>query len=137
MLSAVDIDWIAVVIAIVISMAVGSILYAPPVMGRWWMRQVGIDPSRQDTAAATRALGIAIALSVVMAIAFAVIFGWTGASGVGEGAMVGALAGIAFGVPIGVVHPTFEGRALGVGLLYGAHHVVEYVLIGIVFGWRA
>lgn len=137
MLAAIDIDWIAVLLAVVISMVVGSVLYAPPVLGRWWWRQVGIDPAKQETAAATRALVVAILLSVVMAIAFAVVFGWTGASGAAEGATVGALAGIAFGIPIGVVHPTFEGRPLTVGLLYGAHHLVEYVLIGLAFGMRA
>lgn len=134
MLTAVEFNWIAIGLAIVVSMGWGAIVYARPIGGAWWMKQVGLDPNKVDQKAAMTSLGFALALSIIMAVCFAIVFAWSGAEGIVEGAAMGILVGIGFGLPIGMVHPIFEGRPLGVGILYGAHHIVEYLLIGMLFG---
>ena len=40
-----EINYIAVVLATLSSMLVGSIWYTPKVFGTYWMRQSGIDPN--------------------------------------------------------------------------------------------
>lgn len=134
MLTAVSVNWPAFVISIVVSMAWGFALFHRQLAGGWWMRQVGLDPDNLPKEAAMRSVGIAFALSIIQAVGFAIIFGWTGASGIVEGATVGILAGIAFGLPLGMVHPTFEGRPMGVGILYGAQHIIEFLMMGMIFG---
>lgn len=137
MLAPYSINWIAVIVAIVVSMACGFLIYAPPVLGNWWMKQVGLNPQTVPKDAAMKSVAVALSLTAIMAISFAVIYAWTGAEGPLEGATVGLMCGLAFGLPIGMVHPTFEGRPLAVGVLYGAHHILEFVLIGLVFGFLA
>lgn len=134
MLSAISINWVALIAAIVISMVIGSVIYSPPVLGNWWMKEIGRAPRNLSREEMMRVMGTAVALSILMGVCFAILFGWTGASGAGEGAAVGILLGLGFGVPIGMVHATFEEKPMMVGMVYGAHHIIEYTIIGIVFG---
>lgn len=133
-LAPISVNWLAVAIAFVVSMAWGFLVYARPVLGNWWMDQVGLTPDAIKKEDAMRAVMISALVGLLMAVAYAIVFDWTGASGLVEGATVGFVLGLAFGVPIGMVHPVFEGRPVPVGLLYGAHHLVEFVVIGAIYG---
>src|SRR5918996_1478026 len=42
-----ELNWLAVVVATVAWFALGGIWYARPVMGRAWMRSIGMDPTGQ------------------------------------------------------------------------------------------
>lgn len=134
MLAPLTINWLAVALAFVASMAIGGALYARPLMGGWWMKQVGLEPAGVKKEEAMRALAVSAVLGLILAIFYAVLFDWTLAESPIEGAIVGLIAGLAFGIPIGMVHSVFEGRPLGVGLLYGGHHLAELVVMGVIFG---
>lgn len=134
MLTPVQLPWIAIGVAFVVSIALGMLWYAPFLFGNLWMRLVGLDPSRVGKDEQVRAMSVALLMALAATVGFAILWGWTGAVGIQEGLMVGFVAWVAFGLPLSMVHPTFEGRNLLVGLLYVGHHLVEFLLFGVIFG---
>lgn len=137
MLAAVTWSWIAIVVAIVWKMAYGGIFYARPVMGNFWMKQVGLDPDAIRKEAAMMGLVWAAVWSALGAALFNVLWAWTGAAGATEGLMVGSVAGLALASTAAMVHPVFEGRPNAVMWLYGVYHLVEWAGVGLVFGLLA
>lgn len=128
-------NWLAMVAAILVSMALGFLVYHRAVMGARWMAWVGLrgDPP-QD--AAMRAVAVALVMATIAVFMTAMLVQWTGAATFAEGAFVGVVIGIV-AATVAVVHPTFEMRPAGVGMLYAAHHIVEFALVGaILAGWR-
>lgn len=132
MLRALDLNWLAILLGVVASMAVGFALYHRSVMGTRWMRWVGIvgDPPKD---AAMRAIAVALAMAVVTTLALAMAIGWSGADGWAEGALVGVVLGAAAGA-VSVVHNAFEMRPSGLGMLYAANHLIEFALVGAILG---
>lgn len=137
MLAGITWHWIAIIVSIVWMMAYGGVVFARPVLGNWWMKQVGIDPANVDQKAAMRGLGLAFLMTAIASVLFSALWSWTGATGVGDGWMVGLVVGLAAAGTASFVHPVFEGRPTGVAVLYLAYHVVEWIGIGIVFGLLA
>lgn len=66
----VDVNWLAIVLATVSSMVVGSIWYAKGVFGRAWMGFIKLDEKSQR-AGAPMALTVAVLASFVMAYVLA------------------------------------------------------------------
>lgn len=137
MLAGITWNWLAIVASIVWMMAYGGVLFARPVLGNWWMRQVGLNPDAIRKEDAMRGLLLALLMTVIASVLFSVAWSWTGAAGLGEGAMVGFVVGLAAAGTAAFVHPVFEGRPLPVAVLYLAYHVVEWVGIGVIFGLLA
>jgi hypothetical protein len=135
MMPSFTIHWLAVLLGIVISMVVGGVMFARPVLGTYWMGLVDLRPDRIRKEDATRGIVIALACAILLNLGFNLVLGWTSAKGAGEGAMLGLLAWLAFALPTAVVHPTFEGRPGMLGVLYGGQHLLEYALIGLAQGW--
>jgi uncharacterized protein DUF1761 len=131
MLADVAWSWPAIVVASVWKIGFGGILYQPPVFGKWLARQVGLDRAN------LKAVPWAILLNIVGALLFNLLWDWTGAAGASEGAIVGAVAGLGLAATAAMLHPPFERRPTGVTALYGAHHFVEWIGVGVVFGLLA
>lgn len=131
-LPALSLNWLAILLSVVVSMALGFVFYSRATFGTKWMAWVGIhgDPPKD---AAMRAVGVALAMAIVAVVACAMVLSWTGAKGFAEGALVGVVLGALAGA-VAVVHPTFEMRPAGVGMLYAAHHVVEFAIVGAILG---
>lgn len=132
-----QLPWLAIAAAFVASMAVGMIWYARPVFGNLWMRHVNLDPANVKKEDATRGILLALLMALAMSIGFAIYYRWSGAEGLFEGLLVAFVAWVAFALPLSVVHPTFEGRSLWVPILYLGHHLLEFLLYGVIFGLLA
>lgn len=137
MLDPVELPWLAIAVSFVASMAIGFLWYAKFLFGNLWMNLVGLDPNRVGKEDAVKSIGIAALMALAMTIGFAIFYGWSGAVGWIEGLMMGFVAWVAFGLPISMVHPTFEGRNLLVGIIYVGHHLVEFLAFGVIFGLLA
>ncbi len=129
------VHWLAVALGVVISMVVGGVTFARPVLGDYWMGLIEMRADRVRREDATRGIVVALVLALLLNLGFNVLLGWTGAAGAGQGAFLGLLAWLAFAVPTAVVHPTFEGRPPMLAVLYVGQHLVEYLLIGLAQGW--
>src|SRR6266576_2435083 len=65
----VQVNWLAVVLATVSTMVVGSVWYAPQVFGKEWEKLAKIDPKKR--ASAPRAIGITLVVSFISAYVLA------------------------------------------------------------------
>jgi hypothetical protein len=66
----VDVNWLAVALAGLSSMVVGSIFYAKPVFGNMWIKLAKMDEKAMQKGAG-KAMGLALTMSLVMAFVIA------------------------------------------------------------------
>ncbi|MFY8031596.1 MAG: DUF1761 domain-containing protein, partial [Devosia sp.] len=85
----IPINWLAVIVAVVIRMAVGTAWYSPALFVKPWQALTGVTPESMK-AGMGKAVGVDVVMSVIMAFAMANIIG---ASGITDW-LNGALAGL-------------------------------------------
>lgn len=130
-----DVNWIAVVVATLAGFVVGGAWYHPRVVGRVWMRQVGI--TEQDIARAGNA-GPRYAVVGVVALITTIVMNvlmW-------ELAIGSVMGGVAFGLFIGAVfrlgthliHNGFALRGQQLSIIDGLHDMIALAAVGAVIG---
>ena len=130
MIAVVGVNWLAVVVGTVLSMAMGALWYGP-LFGQLWLRLIGktedeleADPMDYIKTAVTSFIAMLI-LNVAV-----VVFG---ASSLVDGLLIGGFLFIGFGATATYVYTTFEGPPEKVWLLYAAYQLVVYLIMGGVF----
>lgn len=130
------VNYLAVIVATLSSMVVGSIWYAPHAFGARWMKLAGIAPERLT--GAVRAIGLTVGVSFVTAwvLANAIDVAWAFVGGsflvTALGAAVALWAG--FTAARFVTHDAFEGRPAGLTVLNVAHEFVTIVVMALILG---
>jgi hypothetical protein len=122
-----DIDFLAVVVAVIASGLLGALWYSPLLFLRPWARAAGREPAQ----------GPAVyGITALTAIAVALAFGWwAGAEpALGEAVLDGLVVGLFFAASALALHYAFAGRPLALWLIDGGFQVVRFVLLGVVFG---
>ncbi|MGD8622391.1 MAG: DUF1761 domain-containing protein [Anaerolineales bacterium] len=130
MISFAAVNWLAVVVGMVLSMAMGALWYGP-LFGNLWLRLIGktadeIEGDPMDY------LKTAVAAFIAMLFLDLVVASF-GAQSLADGVVVGALTFIGFGATLTFVYTTFEGPDERVWLLYAAYQLVVFVIMGGVF----
>ena len=125
-----SVNWLAVVVGMVVSMAMGALWYGP-LFGNLWLRLIGktedeIEPNPFDYMKTAIASFVAMLFLNFFVIAF-------GGGGFFNGAVLGALAFLGFGATMTYVYTIFEGPPEKVWLLYSAYQIVVFILMGGVF----
>ena len=130
MVSFADVNWLAVLLGTVLSMALGALWYGP-LFGQLWLRLISktedeleSSPTMYIKTAVAAFLGM-LALNLVV-IAF-------GATGFVDGLVAGAFIFVGIGATTTFVYTTFEGPTEQVWLLYVAYHLIVYLVMGGVF----
>lgn len=125
-----NVNWLAVVVAAVINMAVGFLWYGP-LFGETWMRL--IEKSPEDIEADNSMYFISALAALISAYVLAVLVGALGASGLVRGALVGAAVWIGIGATGTLVYTTFEGPPRSVWSLHAAYQLVVFLIQGALF----
>jgi hypothetical protein len=127
-----DVNWLAVLLCGISSMALGAIWYSPMLFAKRWM--AGARLSEADLAGANMALiyGTAFLLSLVAAFAFALFVG----RGMPlEAAIVaGAATGLCFVAASFGISYLFERRTIAHWLINGGYHTLQFTLFGLILG---
>lgn len=133
----VQINWLAVVLAMLSTMVVGSIWYAKGVFGRRWMKLVGIK--EQDTSqGAGKAIVITLIVSFITAYVLAHVT-FLSNQFFGNSFLQDALT-TAFWVWLGFVaarvitHDAFEQRPMELTAMNVMHEFVTFMVMGLVIG---
>ncbi len=132
----IPINWLAVLVAFVIRMVVGTLWYSPVLFVKPWQALTGVTPESMK-AGMGKALAADVAMSLIMAFALANIIAASGITDWGNG------AGAGFWVWLGFVLAThlplwgYENRPLKLIAINTGHNLVALVLMGAVLGgWR-
>ena len=130
MISFASVNWLAVLVETVVSMALSALWYGP-LFGQLWLRLIG---KSEDELESDPTMYIKTALAALIAMIFlnlgVVAFG---ASGFLSGMLVAVLIFVGFGATATFVYTTFEGPTEKVWFLYAAYQLVIYLIMGGVF----
>jgi hypothetical protein len=130
----VDINWLAVAVAAVVTFLIGGLWYSPILFGKLWTRLHGYTDQQLEAMkqGAGKAYGLSFVAYLVMAGVMAVLVDWTGAAGAAEGACLGSTVWLGFAATIGLTATLFSNRSLGTWLLDAGYQLVYLVAQGII-----
>ena len=140
-MNAPEINYIAVVLATLSSMIVGSVWYTPKVFGNYWMKKAGITPSG-NASDAIRPIVITVIVSFITAWVLAgaayISFEFYGGSFFWNSVITAILLWGGFTAARFITHDAFDNRPAGLTILNIAHEFVTLVIMAIIIGvWPA
>lgn len=133
-----EINLWAVLLATLSTLVVGSVWYAPPVLGNYWMRAARIDPE----AARQRGAWPIVVTVLVTFITAAVLAGaitiahdfYGGESFLLSALVTGVLLWAGFTAARVVTHDAFEGRPAGLTSVTLGHELVTVLVMSLIIG---
>lgn len=133
----VDINYLAVLVAAIMSMAIGSFWYSPKGFGKQWMALSGITPDKIEAAKAKgmqKTYAIAFVGSLVMSyvLAHALVFAsaYLQVSGMAAGLMAGFWNWLGFIAPVTLGSVLWEGKPWKLYVLNNAYYIVSLLVMG-------
>lgn len=135
----VEINYVAVLLATLSSMVVGSIWYAPPVFGNMWMRLANLK-QRDLEKNGFKPILISIVASLVMAYVLAHFtflahqFYLSEYSFFATSLITATWAWLGFTAARFITHDAFEGRRKKLTLLNITHELVTFLAMGLIIG---
>lgn len=129
-----QVNWVAVLVAILPSFVIGSVWYMPQVFGNCWMKASGLKQKDLQQANFVRALLITTAMNFVAVTALATLMCALNLITPIQGAVFGALVSLAFAATSRGVHNAFEYRPFGLVALKGAHDALFLASAGAILG---
>jgi len=128
-----EVNWIAVIAAAASAFLLGGLWYSPIAFGKPWQRLNGLTNEAMAARSLPLVFGGSFVLSLIAAFVFAMFLGPNPELGFATGAGLGAgLAWVA--ASYGITY-LFEGRPLGLWLINGGYHTVQFTLYGALLSW--
>jgi hypothetical protein len=130
-----QINWLAVVLAFVASMAIGFVWYMPAVLGNRWMAAIG--KTEEDLKNIGGGAGIWLPMmlaSALTAILLAVLISKLGLDNALAGAWFALVLGLVFRAGGHVIHNGFAGRPAAVTVIDAGHDLVAMAVSGAIIG---
>ena len=128
------VNYLAVLAAAVSAFVLGGLWYSPILFAKKWMAYTGNECAEGEKPKGNMGVifGGAFLLSLVAAYLFVLIVpfdpDWQ------SGAIAGAITGFGFAATSFGISYLFEQRPLGLWLINGGYHVLQFTLYGIVLG---
>jgi Protein of unknown function (DUF1761) len=128
-------NFAAILVAALMSFAIGGLWYSPLLFARAWMTEAGLTEQQTKDAPMGRIFGLAAVASLVMAFNLAAFIGPK--ASLGFGLFAGAAAAIGWvAMSLGVIY-LFEQRSLKLWLINSGYQVIAYTLMGGLIGvWK-
>ena len=127
-----DVNWLAVVTAAISSFLLGGLWYSPALFLKAWQRGAGLtDEQLQKGGHPGKIYGGALLLSLVAASTFAMFLGKLP---VAEATTYGFIAGLCWVAASFGINYLFERRSLGLFLVNGGYHTLQFTLYGLILG---
>jgi len=130
MISFSAVNWLAVLLGTVLSMAMGALWYGP-LFGQLWLKLIGKTEDELDSDP-TMYIKTALAAFIAMLVLNMAVIAF-GATDILSGLLAGGFLFLGFGATATFVYTTFEGPTEKVWLLYGAYQLIVYLIMGAVF----
>lgn len=134
----VQVNWLAIVLAMVSSMVVGTIWYAKPVFGDKWAKMVGLDDKKMKEGSG-KAIGITVVVSLITAYVLAHVTYLSNAyfanSFMQDALMTAFWVWLGFTAARFITHDAFEQRPMKLTAMNIAHELVTFMVMGAIIGW--
>ncbi|MBM3320925.1 MAG: DUF1761 domain-containing protein [Candidatus Eisenbacteria bacterium] len=130
----VSMNYLAVLVGAIASVAIGAIWYQPALFGNAWMRAIGKSKEEIEKSFGPSKILWAFICGFFISYTMARLLCWTGMNTLGGGVLIGLLAGVGLIGATLLVDDLFEGRPRPLFYIYWLHHLVELVVIGAILG---
>jgi hypothetical protein len=130
-----QINWLAVALAFISSMAIGFVWYMPAVLGNRWMAAIG--KTEEDLKSIGGGPGIWVPMMVaaaLTAILLAVLISKLGLDNAVAGGWFALVLALVFRAGGHVIHNGFAGRPAAVTLIDSGHDLVAMTVAGAIIG---
>ena len=127
-----DVNWIAVLLCAVSSLALGGLWYSPALFAKRWQAAAGLSDERARSGNMGVIFGGAFVLSFIAAAVFAMFLGRQ--MGVGPATAAGLSAGLCWVAAAFGINYLFERRPLALWLINGGYHTLQFTLFGLILG---
>lgn len=132
----IPINWLAVIVAAIIRLAVGAVWYSPVGFGPVWQKTVGMTQD-QVMAAMPRAIAVDAIGSLIMAVILLHAVVYAGADNLLLGGTVGALNWLGFVAVVLVATNVYEQRPMRSAYISAGFNLVALILMGALLAvWR-
>lgn len=129
-----DVNWLAVLVAFVVSFALGWWWYSSAGFFKPWKKAAGITSEQMENASMGVAFGGTIAANLLGVVLLAVLMVGLGVDGWWQGALFGAVLGLVFRGGAHALHNGFAIRSPKITLIDAAHDTVALALAGLILG---
>jgi hypothetical protein len=132
-----DVNWLAVLIAFVVTFALGWFWYSPFAFFPVWSRLEGLTEEKMKSANMGVAFGGTVIANLLGIVVLAILMSALDATSLGAGALLGAVLGLVYRGGAHFLHNGFAARDPRVSMIDTAHDVVALALAGAVLGLMA
>lgn len=126
-------DLVAIVTATVLSTVLGFAYYSPSVLGKQWMKEMGLG---RETLESQKGMGKMYAVSTmgtfVNAVVLAVILNLTGATTMSKGIIISFLTWLGFMAPVQLTEVVFGGKSPRLFAINTGYQLLSNVVMGII-----
>lgn len=134
----VDVNWLAVVLATISSMVVGSIWYSPKVFGSTWMKlaKINFDPAKRKEAWKPILLTLVVSFITAYVLAHVAFLSnqFFGNSFLQDSLSTAFWMWLGFTAARFITHDAFEGRPARLTALNVSHELVTILIMGLIIG---
>ncbi len=135
-MNAIPINYLAVLVAAILRIAVGFVWYSPVLFLRPWLKETGVSLEAMR-AGTPKALAVDVAASLLMAFALANIIGASGITDWLNGALAGFWVWLAFQAMLLLTLWGYENRSLRLIAINLGNNLIALVLMGALLAvWR-
>ncbi|MGD8378298.1 MAG: DUF1761 domain-containing protein [Gammaproteobacteria bacterium] len=130
-----DFNFLAVLACGVAAFVLGGLWYSPIMFGKRWMALSGVSEEQARSGNPWRLFGGAFVLALIGAVVFAMFLGPRPALPMAVGA--GFMAGFFWVAGSLGINYLFERKPLGLWLINGGYHTLQYTVYGLILGlWK-
>lgn len=132
----IDINWLAVLVATVVTFTMGALWFSPLLFGRTWMQLLGLTDKDMRAMRFTplQAMLIGFITTAISMTALAVLIKLIGVTGAGPGMLVGAFVWLGFLAPVGLGVVLWEGKPFSLWVLVNAEGLLALLVTGAILG---
>jgi hypothetical protein len=126
-----DIDWIAVVVAVIANMALGMAWYSKFVFLEMWKTDTGMTDEKMREGSMPKAMGGMIVVVLISVISMALLIG-TG--DIEAGLAIGAIVGLGIAAALEIPHYLFAQQPDRLAIINGGNTAASVILTGAIIG---
>lgn len=136
-----EINYVAVLVATVVYMALGALWYSPVLFVKPWMKALGRTQQSEEARGNSNNFAVALLVSGLMALLIAYVLAhfiyYVGAASVGEGIQTGLFAGVGFVLTTNVTNMMFAGTSRTLLAIDAGYPLVGLIIMGGILGaWQ-
>lgn len=129
-----DVNWLAVLVAALVNIAVGFLWYGP-LFGKQWLAAFGKRP--EELGNPTRAILTSALMALIAALALAMLVVTTQSSGAAGGIALGLLVAVGFVLTTQMISQAYESGPAAVRWIFISYQLVVLALMGLLLAlWR-